>query len=1028
MLRNQEEFSSLRSVTSPLPRSTASFPAMPGLLLLGLYLILPQLGANACLHRDVDIEISSRRLDWRLCNRKSLENKGINATLVSSKEFEHSDAYTRGCFAATAVPGTVLTNMVQNNMFDGITDLFVDDNLERVPDISDVGIDYYTFYWRTSFNLSALGFTSSDCDIRLKLRSLNYRGTVFCNGREIIPENLIEGESAAVGMFHRWTYILSQGIKPSSETDSQGETFQNISNDTITIAILIKPPDFPGKVTGGQGGDHDIAKNAAIQQSTAGWDWIRGTPDRNTGLWDRVSLEFADPWISIHDDVHVQILSNITSRYPDHVDIGVTVDVIHKKELPMDCLTEENFVIFDVLVSGIPTFSFNYTLDALACESKLGEKCKTNIGLSPIRIFKPTTWWPHNYGNPYLYHATVQVRSPCLPTVYSKKKVNFGVRSFSSYVDPLTDGRVFICNGQRIFLQGGNWVGTDQFLRYSTSKARYRNEVKLHKSMGLNVIRVWGGSITERPEFFEATDTEGVLVIQEFWMTGDNNGRWAGSYNYPLDHNVYLSCAQDVILMLRNQASLLLWVGGNELYPERQSPPKDIASRLFPLIKNLDPGRCSIASSMSNYTNFDPSFALAPKDGPYGFLSPSRFYQRNPGLRFWNGTLASSLKIGFQPEIGSSGTPNYREISLFLTKSYAEQFPSKNDETIPRMFRHHNYLSYTDDLGWDHIHDAYGSPTNMSEYCFQAQLAQYTQFKGLFEGFQRHMWTYYTAILFWKTQSPWPSFRGFTYSWWLEQTGGFYGIRAALEGGQPLHVQLGNWTTETSICIINRSPQVYEKITFVLACEWWDLNGTMLTSKSYTVDGSKLEPNSVYSVKTEDLEFPMSVSLGIAYLRIVLSSPEDPSACLLGKYNTIYRSPVGCSFNEYYMSDPEKNQSFSSLGDLRRQPSKLLRLNVQCLQLFDSQLAIQVTNPNTAIVLQARIRVDDTRKKFFYSDQYFSLLPKEGRNLTITEMFVDGATYTNRSDNVLLLIDGINIRPQRHTCEMYSANTASQLR
>ena len=56
--------------------------------------------------------------------------------------------------------------------------------------------------------------------------------------------------------------------------------------------------------------------------------------------------------------------------------------------------------------------------------------------------------------------------------------------------------------------------------------------------MGLNLIRseckplgvcaltntcfgrtVWGGGLTERPEFYEACDELGVLVMQEFWMS-----------------------------------------------------------------------------------------------------------------------------------------------------------------------------------------------------------------------------------------------------------------------------------------------------------------------------------------------------------------------------------------------------------------------------------------------------------------------------------------------------------------------------
>ena len=42
----------------------------------------------------------------------------------------------------------------------------------------------------------------------------------------------------------------------------------------------------------------------------------------------------------------------------------------------------------------------------------------------------------------------------------------------------------------------------------------------------------------------------------------------------------------------------------------------------------------------------------------------------------------------------------------------------------------------------------------MSEYCFRAQLAQLVQFKALFEGFKGRMWDMYTAVIFWKSQSP----------------------------------------------------------------------------------------------------------------------------------------------------------------------------------------------------------------------------------------------------------------------------------
>ncbi len=41
-------------------------------------------------------------------------------------------------------------------------------------------------------------------------------------------------------------------------------------------------------------------------------------------------------------------------------------------------------------------------------------------------------------------------------------------------------------------------------------------------------------------------------------------------------------------------------------------------------------------------------------------------------------------------------------------------------------------------------------------------------------------------LLYWKSQTPWPSFRGFLYNWNLPLTGGFYGSCAALS--RDLHI------------------------------------------------------------------------------------------------------------------------------------------------------------------------------------------------------------------------------------------------
>ena len=49
--------------------------------------------------------------------------------------------------------------------------------------------------------------------------------------------------------------------------------------------------------------------------------------------------------------------------------------------------------------------------------------------------------------------------------VSDSTSVIFGCRDLSSYVDPALKSRVFVCNGQLLFIRGGNWIVADGMLR-----------------------------------------------------------------------------------------------------------------------------------------------------------------------------------------------------------------------------------------------------------------------------------------------------------------------------------------------------------------------------------------------------------------------------------------------------------------------------------------------------------------------------------------------------------------------------------
>lgn len=69
--------------------------------------------------------------------------------------------------------------------------------------------------------------------------------------------------------------------------------------------------------------------------------------------------------------------------------------------------------------------------------------------------------------------------------------MRYGIREITSDKDP------------------ANYINSGWLLRLSPE--RYRDEVRFHAEMNLRMMRVWGGALLERPEFYNACDEYGQL-------------------------------------------------------------------------------------------------------------------------------------------------------------------------------------------------------------------------------------------------------------------------------------------------------------------------------------------------------------------------------------------------------------------------------------------------------------------------------------------------------------------------------------
>jgi hypothetical protein len=160
------------------------------------------------------------------------------------------------------------------------------------------------------------------------------------------------------------------------------------------------------------------------------------------------------------------------------------------------------------------------------------------------------------------------------------------------------------------------------------SKERYEAEIRLHAGMNMNMIRVWGGGLTERPEFYEACDKYGILVWQDLWKTGDCNGEWKdptkrdsqarrkaiSGQSFPISR-IGIGSGENVA----RPPSLYLWCGGNETYP-----PKDILEALQnDILPKYDPKRFFLDKSTSPHLSTNSIGGVG--DVLTEFVNPKKF-------------------------------------------------------------------------------------------------------------------------------------------------------------------------------------------------------------------------------------------------------------------------------------------------------------------------------------------------------------------------------------------------------------------
>ncbi len=818
------------------------------------------------------------------------------------------------------VPGTVLNTLVHNNVY---PEPYYGLNNARekglIPDLADVGQDFYTYWFRTEFNLTP-AFKGKQ--VMLRADGINYRAEIWVNGRKV-------GDMA--GMFNRGFFNITDLVD-----------FDGVN----ALAILPRPVDVPGGFRNKSkeirpigenrnGGDGQIGKNVTMLMSV-GWDFTfsDGIRDRNTGVWKDVVLfavdavELRDPFIKSE----LSMPDMQTSRQE------ISVQAVNQTDKPQS----------GTLRARIPGANVD-----IARKIELAPGETKTVTLTPgeyeALVFKnPKLWWPVNKGPQNLYELTLTFEQN--GRVGDTERTRFGVRHVVSDRNTPDKSRRFVINGHPIFLHGTNWI-PEAMLR-KTDERMYA-EMRYTQQAGINFIRFWAGGIAESDYFFDLCDELGIMVVMEFWLTGDTT--------LPSDFDLYRANLADTVKTIRNHPSLVYYISANERGANNIVPAED-------LIHQLDGTRGWQAGSEIDGIH----------DGsPYKYVNPMFYYDDTASER-------GSRIYGLCPEYGTPCLP---------TLDCLEEMMDRKDiwPVNKLVWDYHDGGAFHDMVSrYVPAMQEYGPIKSPEELSWKGQMVGAVGYRSIWE-----CWTYNrfdngdrftTGLWFWYHQSPVRQVCGRMWDWSLEPTAALYYTQDAHE---PIHAQYD--FIKNTVSVNNEFLKPFEGSVSIRI---FNLDMSLRYEKKVDVRvGSDTVANDVIRVNLPD---DLSE---VHFIRLDVADEKGSHVA-----DTFYWR----SNDDYHGPKTYTGPLYSGFADIEKLPSVQIDSEVKRK---DGRYQVTLRNPSPSLAFMIRAKLADpaTQKLVrptFYTDNFFSLLPGETKTIEIEPY--------RPAPSAVVIIEGWNVEKAIH--------------
>lgn len=860
-----------------------------------------------------------------------------SSSLINStgEEISTPDYKSNVYWFPVKVPSTVLTGLVANHIY---PDPYSGMNNMLIPDASDefnkkYNLEQYSFlpndpnpwkkpYWyRTSFDVPV---SDQGRHFQLIFKGINYRAAVWVNGKQVADS------AQMAGMFAEYGLDVSSIIKTGAKN---------------SVAVKIYPLDYPGlpsteqlKVLGdfypNGGPTGDIGKNVTMLCSV-GWDWIPPVRDRNMGIWLPVYLRTSGE-VTISAPKLVTELPNLPDTSLAKLSLNLSLlnhnNSDENGKLTV-IITPENF-------TGKP-IQFTKTVTVAKNSRTVFDFNSDNT--KEFNFVKPNLWWPNGHGKANLYRLRLKYSNSL--GVSDDTSFVFGIRIVSTKAVNVNNSwrRDFYVNGKRVQLVGGAWV-PDMML--NRDSIRYDYEMHLCRNANVNLVRIWGGGVTPCDEFFEAADRYGLLVWSDFWVTGDTQGEFKGSPDWPLEGEVFKKNVISTILRIRNHPSLLVWTGGNEGHAR-----KELYDFMRNSIISLDGTRPFIPSS-SGFAKLPAGWDMSWPDnqptgvysgGPYTWQDPKNYYTRAIAGRDWV----------FKDETGIPSQPPYNILPKIIPDLVW-------DKTVP--FPMNNSWGYHDaatgngkyDLYYKEMVKRYGEPVSMENFSDKMQLMNGVGYQGIFEA-AGHKLNDIGGVMLWKLNAAFPSVFWQVYDWFLMPNAGYYFMQRACE---PIHIQLN--LSNNMVTVINRAYKPAANLTAQV-----DLFNIDSKSVFHETVNVSLSPSDVK--ETSSLSAVLAEAKGVTF---VILNLKDTSGRVV-------------SHNSYWLSG---NNDYKQMNDMPETTVQVKVLKSEKIK-SENRWKVQITNTTDRVAFFIRLQLLQSGEEIlpsFWSGNYFTLAPSESTTVTVS--------------------------------------------